>query len=141
MLIVGTNPANEITTNWLDWWNDTTGFDFRAFNQVYDFVRKGVGTRAKLDILRKDHGLRCVEANVYMNERKSGPGPNPEDNLEVIKLLIASMPRLKVVVEHGQIARRRMQGVVLPVRPLPWEHLRNANDIAALAKAIKERCQ
>ena len=52
VLIVGHNPQNQVTTDWLkQWWKDEAGFNLKAFNQVYDFVRKDKGTRAKLDIL------------------------------------------------------------------------------------------
>src|SRR5262245_15711894 len=92
VLIVGENPHRRVTDDWLGrWWDDATGFDLKAFNAVYDLVRSGRGTRSKLDALRSD-GLRCVETNVYRNERPNGAGPRPVDNLPVIRLLLESMP-------------------------------------------------
>ena len=79
VIILGENPATATSSDWWAYWDDQLGFDWNAFLKEYKSDRIAQGkqplsqTRGRLARLR-DAGIRCVETNVYPNERLGGSG-------------------------------------------------------------------
>ncbi len=118
VLIIGENPGTRLPANWWSYWTDDRGFDFNKFDADYKAWRIAAGkpatspTRRRLDRLR-EHGLRCVETNIFRNERPDGAGPGTT-NTDVLKLLIAHMPWLRAIIVHGRKAVARYDVLDMP---------------------------
>src|SRR5580704_13247700 len=113
VMIVGANPGTPMNTNWWDWWKDDTGFNKDKFMQAYQKRKQQLelmdareqkrlpkkisalkGARARMERLHSEHHLRCLETNIYSEERRRGHGGKP--NMKVVRLLISRLP-LKAV--------------------------------------------
>jgi hypothetical protein len=122
VVVIGENPAQEMNNNWWDFWDDETGFDFARFEQAYEKKRRDHGlspisqTRRRLKRLRSN-GLKCLETNVYSNERLGGyGGGTPNGKLLTTLIRHDHLPHLKAVIVHGSVARDRWRrlGLTLP---------------------------
>ena len=109
LLVIGLAPATKTSVDWWSWWNPTSGFNFRAFEQHYEDSRIKLGkrpvsnTRKRLNWIR-EAGIRAVETNVFATEQPSGYGG--QSNTTVLELLLTGMPNLKGILVHGAEAAR-----------------------------------
>ncbi len=118
VIILGENPATRLATNWWRFWNNDAGFDLQGFEHHYQASRHAAGkrpisnTRLRLNRLRSQ-GLRCLEANAFMNERLNGRGAGAIST-PLMPMLIANLPLLKAVVAHGVVASEYLSKLSLP---------------------------
>ncbi len=110
VIVIGENPATQMDKCWWHYWSKDTGFNIKAFKRDYEVKRMERGkrpvsnTRRRLDWLR-ENGIRCVETNVYRNEKAGGAGAGTP-NYDVLNLLVRNMPALCAVIAHGKVAHR-----------------------------------
>lgn len=131
VIVIGENPATEMNTDWWSFWNDETGFNLRQFEQAYVRERLAAGkreksnTRLRLDRLRS-HGLRCLETNIFSNERLNGPGSSALSN-DLLPIFFECLSGLKAVIAHGKIAEGHLRRLSLPSKAQPYflKHFRN----------------
>ncbi len=106
VIVIGTNPRNDLGVNWWDFWDNSSGFDYCRFSDVYQ--EKGgnlkTGTRGRFTRIRCQHRIKCVETNVY-NSEGSCKGKKAISNQEILKILLRNMLNLKAVIAHGIPAR------------------------------------
>lgn len=118
VVVVGENPATELGVDWWQHWDESRGFLFAEWTAAYEESRRGGGkpavspTRLRLDRLRK-HGVRCLETNVFFNERLKGPGEG-WSNSDLLDFALSSLHGLRFVIAHGRIAQEYLQGKTLP---------------------------
>lgn len=101
VIIIGQEVATNLDTNWWNWWNAKTGFDYQRFETDYLEYRRKKGkiykdgtpkpsdTRICYNLIHKE-GINAVETNA--------------SHSEVVKLLIENMS-LKAIVAHGKDAK------------------------------------
>jgi hypothetical protein len=124
VMVVGENPATDMSANWWSWWNDETGFNLSVFEHDYEARRRAMGkspvssTRRRLRRLRTN-GLRCLETNAFANEREGGHGTGVP-NGELIQQFIRHLPELRAIIAHGAEAQQLMQGVIVPSPIRQW---------------------
>ena len=121
VVIIGTNPATPLNSNWWEY-----GFDYNLFMCKYKAKRGQPGpTRRRLMRITaclREVRLKCVETNVYRREAKSEEqlwnydtfDRHPND--KVLHLLMEGLQPPKVIVPHGCVARDwiTVQGHKLP---------------------------
>jgi hypothetical protein len=114
VMLIGENPATGLggDFNWWDHWSDATGFNNGTMAEVYEKERaQPSNTHKRIGILKEElrkNKVRLLVTNVYRNGRPDGSGPGAARNVEVIRLLLAHMPRLAVVIVHGKRAQRKI---------------------------------
>lgn len=124
VMIVGTNPATPLDTEWRDFWKPDYGFDYNLFVCKYANARVKKGkdpfskTRQQLiHISSCLHGfeLKCIETNVYAREAESKNRKNQlwefaekEQYLndEVLAFLIKGLQPPKALIPHGTKATK-----------------------------------
>jgi hypothetical protein len=146
VIVIGENPATKTRSDWWKFWSDEGGFDLQQFERTYEKARvdakkpKVSATRARLRILR-DAGLRCLETNVFINERLDGAGENAQTN-PLLKVFFRRLPNLKAVVVHGTAARRAFRRIdsAPPVEVYFTKHFSRASfdSIRELATKIQD---
>jgi hypothetical protein len=109
-------------TDWWGSWSDETGFNLSKFEHDYEARRRAQGRRAvsntRLRLKRlRSLGLQCLETNVFAQERLAGHGAG-KSNIELLRLLLSKLPRLKAIIVHGAEADREMNRIELPA----WLH-------------------
>lgn len=160
VMIIGTNPATSLKLNWWECWIADSGFDYNLFRSKYKARRKKPGTtRHRLtqitDCLR-EHGLKCIETNVYRREARSEPALcryDPADrypNDEVLCLLMEGLQPPRAVIPHGKKATdwlARQEDSLLPDIQIPdrkLEHLSvgycREDDIAYICDWVRSLC-
>ena len=113
VLVIGENPGMPLGIDWWSYWNAETGFNYDAFLAHYSKKKgKAKGTRRMLNRIR-ENGVKCIETNVYRNEKSHGAGKG-EPNIDLLELLIANNENLKVVIAHGAPAQKHMGKLTLP---------------------------
>jgi hypothetical protein len=118
VIVVGDNPATKVSTDWWSFWDDKTGFNLRQFEESYERARLAAGrqptspTRLRLNRLRSQ-GLRCLETNVFSNERLNGHGSEALSN-DLLPIFFERLSGLKAVIAHGRVAERYLQRLNLP---------------------------
>jgi hypothetical protein len=95
LIVIGENPATEMSENWWQYWDDQSGFDYDAF--LYKYMKKRAAngknispTRRRLNRIH-ENGISCVETNAHQNEKPDGAGVGVP-NSKIIALLIKKMP-------------------------------------------------
>ena len=121
VVIIGTNPATPLNSNWWEY-----GFDYNLFMCKYKAKRGKPGpTRRRLMRITaclREVRLKCVETNVYRREAKSEEQlwkydtSDRHPNDEVLHLLMEGLQPPKAIVPHGDVARDWLiaQGPKLP---------------------------
>lgn len=123
VMIIGTNPATPLSTDWWDFWIWDYGFDYNLFTSRYINTRRKLGrspmgrTRRKLTRLTRfaadclgELRLKCIETNVYRREAWSEGDlwrHEPSDrypNDDVLYLLMAALQPPKAIIPHGDMA-------------------------------------
>ncbi len=95
VIIIGEDEKTKLDTNWWDFWNPESGFDYKRFETYYLEYRRKIGesgesrTRTCLDLIHADD-INAVETNT--------------SHAKVVKLLIENMP-LKAIVAYGVPAK------------------------------------
>ena len=117
VLVVGENPATDLSVDWWSFWRPELGFNYDAFFAYYVEQRavrgKGISnTRRRLERFRSN-GVRCVETNVFQNQRLGGAGSGVS-NHAIFELLAENMPDLRAIVAHGKVAHQLLEGAKLP---------------------------
>jgi hypothetical protein len=87
-------------------------------------------TRRRLNWLRRDHGLRCLETNVFAEERPGGHGDG-KSNAELLQLFFSTFLRLKTIIVHGDVAKRVIGRLELPA----WLHVEPTRHFRFLSRA------
>ena len=144
VIVIGENPATELTTDWWSFWSDHKGFDLRKFESVYETERRSKGerpvsnTRKRLNWLR-EHGLHCLETNAFSNEGLGGH-KGGVSNAELLSAFLKGLPRLKGVIAHGKVAKECLGHQSLPsgVRSYQMRHFRSESrlNIDRVAKEL-----
>lgn len=145
VIVIGENPVTKLDTDWWSFWNDASGFDLERFEEAYERARSCAGkrpisnTRLRLKRLRNYHGLQCLEANVFINERPGGHGGGiPCDDL--LRAFFRYLPHLKAVIVHGKIAKEYVNkhGIPAGIQLHFMRHFRNESydNIAKIARCI-----
>ena len=104
VIVVGQAPSTRLDTNWWDYWDPETGFDYDRFIAEYAAARKQQGyiTNKSLDRLRLDriraNDIKAVETNASKGDDV------PDSNRKVVKFLIEKMHDLKAIIAHGSFA-------------------------------------
>ena len=117
-IILGENPATRLDIDWWRFWDDDAGFDLKGFEHHYQTSRRAAGkrpmsnTRLRLNRLRSQ-GLRCLEANAFINERLNGRGAGATDT-PLMPVLLTNLPLLRAVVAHGVVASKYLSKLSLP---------------------------
>lgn len=118
VVVIGENPATKLAVDWWSYWDDSTGFQFTKWNEMYQGLRTKDGksavsnTRRRLDRLRQ-HGIKCLETNVFLNERLSGPGRGTP-NADLLELAINTLTDIRFIIAHGRMAEAYISPRVLP---------------------------
>lgn len=106
VIVVGQDPSTRLDTNWWDYWDSETGFDYDRFIAEYVKTRKNQGNstskssaRLRLDRIRLND-IKAVETNASKGDDV------PDSNRNVVKFLIEKMHDLKAIIAHGAIAHR-----------------------------------
>ena len=106
VLIMGTEVVTNLGTNWWDYWDPESGFNYDRFNDEYVKIRKQRGertskspTRFRYDRIR-ENCIKAVETNT-----SKGDGVR-DSNRDVVKFLIEKMHNLKAIIVHGPIAHK-----------------------------------
>jgi len=113
VVVIGENPATELNVDWWEYWDESRGFLFDEWTAVYQQLRKRSGkaavspTRLRLNRLR-DHGVKCLETNVFFNEKLGGPGRGTP-NKDMLDLALSSLPALQFLIAHGRAAHKYLQ--------------------------------
>lgn len=122
VMIVGTNPATPLNTEWRDSWKPDYGFDYNLFVAKYANARVKKGknrpskTRQRLNLIRdclREVKLECIETNVYAREAEFKDRQNqlwkfkaderyPND--KVLDFLIKGLQPPKALIPHGGVA-------------------------------------
>ena len=131
VIIIGENPATRLNANWWGFWDEDSGFNLQRFLERYKETRRNPGpTRKRFDIFRRN-GLRCVETNVYRNERFNGAGPPHVRicNRNILESLIHNIRCLKGIIAHGNVAHRFIDKCRVPktVHICKPAHFRNVS--------------
>jgi hypothetical protein len=119
-VVIGENPATEMGMDWWSYWRPSTGFDFWTWRKTYEEarLRRGKGavsnTRRRLDRLRES-GVRCLETNVFFNERLDGAGRGLS-NRDLLDTVLDTLPNVRFVIAHGAPARRYIESRSLPAK-------------------------
>lgn len=117
-VVVGENPATDTRVDWWSYWSDSTGFNFSAWTAHYARAREQRGknptspTRLRLNKLRS-LGVRCLETNVFFNERPDGAGQGAS-NADLLALVFTTLPGIRFVIAHGDTAKDYMQTRSIP---------------------------
>jgi len=93
-----------MTTDWWKYWDESAGFDYDLF--MADYKKKKprlMGTRLRFDHIR-NAGKRVIETNFYRDQGPSGSIAKIS-SVPLIQLLIDNMPKLQMVVFHGEDAK------------------------------------
>ena len=129
VIVIGENPATRLKAPWRRFWNDDVGFNFDAFLANYKSERKASGkreevsrTRSRTLVLRQ-HGLRCLETNVYSNENQHGAGSARSENA-LLPLLLRQKSKWRQIIVQGGKARKyiKRSALVFPNKPIFVEH-------------------
>ncbi len=141
VMVIGENPATKMGTDWWSFWDDEKGFDLGKFERAYEEARLAVGKRAisntRLRLRRlRSHGLRCLETNLFKNERLGGHGDGISSS-ELLPVLVEHLPRLRAVIAHGAIAGEYLDKLALPIG-IRMRHFRSESyeNIDSVAKQI-----
>ena len=119
-VLIGENPATTIGVDWWTFWNDDTGFDFDRWDELYRESRRRQGkseispTRRRINRLRHA-GVKCLEANSFMNERLLGHGAG-KSNADLLDHAIGSLPNISAVIAHGNEAQAFVASMKAPAR-------------------------
>ena len=119
VLVIGENPATPLTVDWWSFWEDTSGFDYNHFLEVYQAERRAAGrrsesnTRLRLNRIRSN-GLNCIETNAFRNEGLDGTR-HGISNHAVLEVLRNNMPLLKGIIAHGKDAHKYLDNIEVPV--------------------------
>lgn len=130
-VVIGENPATEMEGDWWTYWEASSGFNFETWRKSYEEsrLRRGKGavsnTRRRLDRLR-GAGVRCLETNVFFNERLDGAG-HGRSNQDLLSTVFQTLPNVRFVIAHGARARRYIYTRQLPstIRVFATNHFRN----------------
>jgi hypothetical protein len=96
VIIIGEEEKTKLETNWWNFWNPESAFDYKRFETYYLEYRRKIGksgesrTRTCLDLIH-ENGINAVETNA--------------SHAKVVKLLIENMP-LKAIVAYGVPAKK-----------------------------------
>lgn len=113
VVVIGENPATELNVDWWEYWDESRGFLFDKWTAEYQQSRIRSGqaavspTRLRLNRLR-ERGVRCLETNVFLNERLEGPGKGTS-NADLLDLALSSLPGLRFLIAHGRTAHKYLQ--------------------------------
>lgn len=116
--VIGENPATELGLDWWAFWDNERGFRLTAWREQYEASRLKGGkrpvsnTRLRLDRLRT-RGVRCLETNIFFNERLNGPGAGVS-NTDLLDIAIKTLPNLKFVIAHGKPAQKYIRSKTIP---------------------------
>ena len=118
VIVVGENPATAVGADWWTFWDDGLGFDLIKFEDAYASARSADGKRAtsntRLRLNRLRHaGSRCLETNLFSNERLNGAGRGASKNV-LLPMFLAHLPDLKAVIAHGSVASKRLPTFNVP---------------------------
>ena len=114
-LVIGENPATEVGIDWWSYWDDATGFQFSKWRSDYKKSRGERGasnTRLRLDRLRL-RGVRCLETNVFANERPDGPGIGMSND-SLLHIALETLPNISFVIAHGDTAKDYVRSQAFP---------------------------
>ena len=119
VVVVGENPATQMDADWWEYWRPHGGFDRNRFMEDYRKRRPVLrGTRARLERMKVEHGLRVLETNIA-NERIDGAGRNPTDNAWLLRLVVGQdIP----VIVHGKKAQRAVSLGFPELKSIPTRH-------------------
>ena len=133
-------------TDWWSFWKDASGFNLNKFEGEYEALRLDSGksryshTRLRLNRLRRDNNLCCLETNVYKNGRPGGRGTG-SSNVGLLQVLVECMPHLKGVIAHGTVATRYLDSIPVPARikkfPMPHFIRVSFDSIDEVAKELR----
>jgi hypothetical protein len=113
VMVVGENPGTPTETDWWTWWNNETGFfDLRQFEG--DYGPTLTRTRECFNRLRKCHRLRCLETNIYAQEKRDGHVRGDKPQRELLQAFVSELPGLTDIVTHGRVAEREMKRIISP---------------------------
>ena len=113
VVVIGESPATELNVDWWEFWDESRGFLFDEWTAVYRQSRKRRGepgvspTRLRLNRLR-EHGVRCLETNVFFDEKLGGSGRGTS-NADMLDLALSSLPALQFLIAHGRTAQKYLQ--------------------------------
>lgn len=115
---MGENPATDTRVDWWSYWSDSAGFNFSAWTTHYEQARQRRGKNPKSPTRLRLHklaalGVRCLETNVFFNERLGGAGQGAS-NADLLALVFATLPNIKFVIAHGHIAKDYVQTRTIP---------------------------
>lgn len=119
-ILIGENPATSSAFDWWDFWSDEAGFDLERWEASYRSVRLSNGmreisaTRSRIVRLRRA-GVRCLETNVFMNERLHGHGDG-RSNMDLLDLAMDALPDLNTIIAHGKVAHAYLDSRTIPRR-------------------------
>lgn len=119
-VLIGENPATSTNADWWSFWSDVTGFDLERWEASYrsERLRRGKramsATRSRIVRLRSA-GIRCLETNVFMNERLHGHGEG-RSNRDLLELAMDALPNLDTIIAHGKVAHAYLDSRTIPRR-------------------------
>jgi hypothetical protein len=116
VMIIGENPGTPTAEDWWTYWNRKKGFQYDDFLSDYLSNKKIAGVRNRFKYIRS-WGVKCVETNVYRNEKQGGAGKTRVDNFEVLRLLVSNNSRLRLIIIHGEKALNAV-GLAYSEQPL-----------------------
>ena len=104
VMVVGQNPATDLSEDWWLFWDTEYGFKESSFESAYEKHRgKDSHTRGKFlnrITCNLKPELKSLETNASM-----GGGTSRSSNQEVLKLLLKEMHNLKAIIAYGTPAR------------------------------------
>lgn len=113
LMVIGENPGTSLCKDWWSYWSAETGFDYEAFALEYEKEKETIrGTRLRLNRIRENN-VRCIETNVYRNEKPDGAGKG-ELNISLLQILIEFNENLKSIIVHGDEAQTFLDRLTLP---------------------------
>ena len=105
VMVVGQNPATNLSEDWWSFWDTEYGFKESSFESAYEKHRgKDSDTRGKFlnrITCNLKPELKSLETNASM-----GGGTSRSSNQEVLKLLLKEMHNLQAIIAYGNNAHK-----------------------------------
>ena len=123
IMIVGTNPATPLDTNWWSFWIDKSRFDYNLFRRKYKDARGDKPpskTRQRLRLIHEfveQTGKRWIDTNVYRHEAESEKAVKKKNwcpNGDVLDVLVTKMDKLEAIVVYQRYAYAWLREQKLP---------------------------
>lgn len=112
IVIIGKEPKTHLGDDWWEFWDDEKGFDFELFETRYNEVRLGKPSKTRKYFNHiKAKGFSCIETNAFSNTTDIRPRTQ---NIQVVKLLIDEIPKLKGIIAHGEHAKKCLRKLIVP---------------------------